>query len=115
MARSLSRRGMLKVAAGTAVAGHLGSRPVVAQETVELRFAHFLGGEAGNLLQDALDEYAQANPGVRIVSESTPGTGWVQYLDKVRTAIAGGAAPDMFMSWGGSLGEAFVGSDQALP
>ncbi len=115
MARSLSRRGMLKVAAGTAVAGRLGNRPVVAQETVELRFAHFLGGEAGNLLQDALDEYAQANPGVRIVSESTPGTGWVQYLDKVRTAIAGGAAPDMFMSWGGSLGEAFVGSDQALP
>lgn len=118
MARSLSRRGMLQVAggaAGTALAGRFGAPTAAAQETTELRFAHFLGGTQGNLLQDALDEYSQVNPGVVIVSESTPGSGWVQYLDKVRTAIAGGAAPDMFMSWGGSLGEAFVGSDQALP
>lgn len=118
MARSLSRRGVLKVAGGAAGAvlvGRLEYRPAAAQDTVELRLAHFLGGAQGNLLQEALDEYAQVTPGVRVVSESTPGSGWVQYLDKVRTAIAGGSAPDMFMSWGGSLGEAFVASDQALP
>lgn len=119
MESALSRRSVLKVAGGTAagvgLAGWPGVTSIAAQETVELRFAHFLGGPQGEALQQALDEYAAANPGVLIVSESTPGTGWVQYLDKVRTAIAGGAAPDMFMSWGGSLGEAFVDSDQALP
>lgn len=116
----LSRRGILKASGGGALGLAMAGRAafpaaVSAQDAVELRFAHFLGGAQGNMLQEALDEYAQLNPGVTIVSESTPGSGWVQYLDKVRTAIAGGAAPDMFMSWGGSLGEAFVNSDQALP
>jgi raffinose/stachyose/melibiose transport system substrate-binding protein len=119
VAQALSRRDVLKGAGGAAAGSLLVGRPggltAAAQEAVELRFAHFLGGPQGAALQQALDEYAAANPGVTIVSESTPGTGWVQYLDKVRTAIAGGAAPDMFMSWGGSLGEAFVDTGQTLP
>lgn len=118
MERSISRRGMIKVAGaglvGTTLLSRRSTGTVLAQEAVELRFAHFLGGEALTQLQTALDEYHQLTPNVTIVSESTPGSGWVQYLDKVRTAIAGGSAPDMFMSWGGSLGEAFAGTGQAL-
>lgn len=118
MERSISRRSAIKIAgagvAGASLLGRYGAGRVAAQETVELRFAHFLGGDSLTQLQVALDEYHSLNPDVTIISESTPGSGWVQYLDKVRTAIAGGSAPDMFMSWGGSLGEAFAGTGQAV-
>lgn len=115
MRGTFTRKDFLRITggslAGAAILGVAGCGGGTAGGEGTLRYAHFLTPEQ---VEPILKDYEQSHANVKIKSESTPGSGWVQYLDKIRTAQAGGEAPDMFLSWGGTLAASFINSEQAL-
>jgi raffinose/stachyose/melibiose transport system substrate-binding protein len=64
-------------------------------------------------MQQVLDSYEKANPGVTIKYDTLPGSGAAIYPDKLRTELLGGSGPDTFRIWGGEIGKPFMTSKQA--
>lgn len=66
-----------------------------------------------DLLEEKLEEFTDET-GIAVKLNNQPGTGAAIYPGKLRTALAGGAGPDVWRVWGGSLGGPFATDGLAL-
>jgi raffinose/stachyose/melibiose transport system substrate-binding protein len=118
MATKLTRRSTFVVPGAILLGGSAAARaatPGLAQDAAELRFFNWTGANAEPEFEAMLAEFTEANPTIRITSETVAGSGAAIYPDVLRTSIAGGDPPDLFYMWGGSIAAPFVEADQVLP
>ena len=74
--------------------------------SADLTMWHIHTGENRNVpIQEGIDEFTAANPGVSVNVEIIAND---VYKTQLRTAMAGGGGPCIFHSWGGGWLEAFV-------
>src|SRR3954452_18367835 len=64
-------------------------------------------------LEEQLKNFT-ADTGIKVKVNDLPGSGAAIYPGKLRTALAGGKGPDVWRTWGGSLGGPFATQGFAL-
>lgn len=82
-------------------------------QQVRLEFLTWYNASQEKDFRVALAEYEAAHPNVKITLNTVAGTGAAVYPNTLRTRIAGGQAPDLFMMWGGSLAAPFIDAKAA--
>lgn len=91
LARVVATTASLVVAAGMAACS---SGSGDDNGTVTIRFAWWGSEERNGRMQQAIDLFEAANPGIRVQGEFVE---WAGYWDKLATSVAGSNAPDVFM------------------
>lgn len=116
MTGQLSRRGFLGGAAGALSLPFLSSCMSGAQSSgdSDLRVFMFLTGSDWTAFKGAAKAYQKDHRDHDMVL-SHLGGGATVYLDKLRTQLAGGSAPDIFHDWGGELAAPFIRSKLVAP
>lgn len=68
-----------------------------ARDTIELRMSWWGGNELHRAQIEAIERFERRNPHIRVKTEYT---GWIGYLERMTTQIAGGTAPDLMqINW----------------
>ena len=80
--------------------------------SADLRLFGYDNEEQAGRLRTVLQEYMDANPGVKVKLDTLPGSGAAVYPDKLRTELLGGKGPDAFRIWGGELARPFITAGQ---
>lgn len=73
------------------------ARSAVGPDIVELRMSWWGGNELHRAQLEAIQRFEQRHPHIRVKTEYT---GWIGYLERMTTQIAGGTAPDLMqVNW----------------
>ncbi|MFA9381094.1 MAG: extracellular solute-binding protein [Acetanaerobacterium sp.] len=85
-----------------------------AAEPVTLTLWHQSVGEtdpSAKILTELVDQWNSEHPDVQVEEDGVTGE---QYKTKIKTALAGGDAPDVFYMWGGSFVQPYIKSNNLL-
>ena len=107
---NVSRRRFLQVAGATSLAAAaspaFGLGRARAQD-VEITLMTFIGAEGLERESKWFEEYGAQN-GMKVTETAVSGSGFVLYLDKLKTQLAGGEPPDAARMWTGYLASPYV-------
>ncbi|MFP3153890.1 extracellular solute-binding protein [Lachnospiraceae bacterium ZAX-1] len=83
-------------------------------EKITLTLWHQSVGEtdpSAKILSELITQWNEEHPNVQIEEDGVTGE---QYKTKIKTALAGGEAPDLFYMWGGSFVQPYIKADNIL-
>lgn len=101
---------------GAAPAGEqpAAAQPAAGGEQITLRWANIIDATGQEQWKAVVDAFQAKYPNIRVVSESTAGSGAAIYPDVLKTSIASGSPPDLFFMWGGSIAQPFIDAGQVM-
>lgn len=85
------------------------------EKVVKLTMWHQSVGEtdpSAKILTDLVKQWNEEHPNIQIEEDGVTGE---QYKTKIKTALAGGEAADIFYMWGGSFVQPYIEADNILP
>lgn len=89
-------------------------QPAAGSEQITLRWANIIDATGQEQWQAVVDAFQAKHPNIRVVSESTAGSGAAVYPDVLKTSMASGSPPDLFFMWGGSIAQPFIDAGQVM-
>jgi raffinose/stachyose/melibiose transport system substrate-binding protein len=89
-------------------------QPAAGGEQITLRWANIIDATGQEQWQVVVDAFQAKYPNIRVVSESTAGSGAAVYPDVLKTSMAAGSPPDLFFMWGGSIAQPFIDAGQVM-
>lgn len=90
------------------------AQPAAGGEQITLRWANIIDATGQEQWQAVVDAFQAKHPNIRVVSESTAGSGAAVYPDVLKTSMASGSPPDLFFMWGGSIAQPFIDAGQVM-
>lgn len=100
--------------AGEQPAAGASEQSAASDEQITLRWANIIDATGQEQWQAVVDAFQAQYPNIRVVSESTAGSGAAVYPDVLKTSMASGSPPDLFFMWGGSIAQPFIDAGQVM-
>lgn len=107
MSSTLSRRRFLQAAGAASLAAPALRWGNARAQDVELTLMTFINAESLERESAWFEEYGAQN-GLSVTETAVAGSGFVLYLDKLKTQLAGGEPPDAARMWTGYLASPYV-------